>query len=324
MKENIAEKSEFQSTHLFILIWRWKTHIAIVCIIAIIASIVFSGPFFIKPRFKSTIVLYPPVSNSISGLLMTEIQVKGMDATQFGEDEKTEQLLQMLNSQELKRRVIERFNLMSHYGIDSSTKYMKDKLYGSYDDNIRVKRTEFMAVEVAVSDVDPVLAAQIANGIVGILDTLKHDIQKQRTEPAFKIVETELERLGNEIRNYEDSLNKVNKLGIINIELQTERLTEQYGIAVRQNDRRGAENLKKELNVLEENGAFYDQVTSALWKERTQYYILKRKYEQARVDSENILPASFVVESAESPSETPSGWCAARRTDRATRPSPTA
>jgi capsular polysaccharide biosynthesis protein len=49
-----------------------------------------------------------------------------------------------------------------------------------YESNITFKRTEYMAVKISVLDKDPQLAADIANTIAALLDSVKNDMQKER------------------------------------------------------------------------------------------------------------------------------------------------
>lgn len=72
------------------------------------------------------------------------------DIMNFGEDEQTEQMLQVLNSNKVRDKVIERFNLMEHYNIDPNQKFPYTKLNKLYDNRIKFRRTEYNAVKITV------------------------------------------------------------------------------------------------------------------------------------------------------------------------------
>jgi len=41
------------------IIWKWRIKLAIVAGLAVILSSVFSSSYFIKPKYKSTAIIYP-------------------------------------------------------------------------------------------------------------------------------------------------------------------------------------------------------------------------------------------------------------------------
>ena len=75
----------FDNQRILDLIWKRKLHFIVVGIIAIVLSAIFSGPTFIKPKFKSTARIYPTNNIAI-----------------FSEESETEQLLEIINSNDLK------------------------------------------------------------------------------------------------------------------------------------------------------------------------------------------------------------------------------
>ena len=129
-----GEKSNiYSSKQLCKLLIDYRKPVIIILIVAAILAVVFSSPFFITPLFKSSAVLYPTSSNSISKVLISTTFSTDKDIMNFGEDEQTEQMLQVLNSNKVRDKVIERFNLMEHYEIDPNQKYPYKKLNKLYD-----------------------------------------------------------------------------------------------------------------------------------------------------------------------------------------------
>ena len=147
------------------LIIKYIKQLLYIGLIAIIASVVFSAPFFIKPLYKSTVILYPTASNSISKALLSENVGNTKDILEFGEDEQTEQMLQVLNSNKIRDRIIVKYHLMEHYNIKKSSRYKMTELYDRYDDNFKFRRTEYMAVKITVYDENPQMAADMANDV---------------------------------------------------------------------------------------------------------------------------------------------------------------
>ena len=125
-----ANKPFFSGTIMQVIL-KYRKHLVYIGIIAIVAAIVFSSPFFIKPMYKSTVILYPTASNSISKALLSENRGNTKDILEFGEDEQTEQMLQVLNSNKIRDRIIEKYNLLDHYNIKKDSKYKMTSLYQS-------------------------------------------------------------------------------------------------------------------------------------------------------------------------------------------------
>ena len=183
---------DFDSSGLVVFLYKWRKPLFIVIVATLFISWFFSGPWFITPQYKSTVILFPASSNSVSKSLLAEQSGKGQDIMAFGEDEQAEQLLQILNSNKLRDRIIKKFNLMDHYDIDSTSPYKNSLLYKEYERNISFRRTEYMAVQISVYDKDPQVAADLANKIAELLDSTKNEMQRQRAVQGFKIVETKV------------------------------------------------------------------------------------------------------------------------------------
>ncbi|HOW31972.1 MAG TPA: Wzz/FepE/Etk N-terminal domain-containing protein, partial [Bacteroidales bacterium] len=157
---------------------KWRKTLGVLCLVAAFISLFAS--FLITPLYRSTVILYPASSNSISKALLNENPAADKDILEFGEDAQTEQMLQILNSGRLRDKVVAKFNLAGHYGIDSTSRLFHTWLNRQYEANINFKRTEYMAVKITVLDKDPQMAADIANSLAALLDSVKNDMQKQR------------------------------------------------------------------------------------------------------------------------------------------------
>lgn len=299
MSENkLSEIRDFDSTSLGMFLYMWRKHLIIISLSAAILAIIFSSSFFITPLYKSTVVLFPVSSNSVSKALLSDQLAAKSDILEFGEDEQTEQMLQMLNSNIIRDRVVQKFNLMEHYGINPRSKYKYTSLYNEYESNITFRRTEFMAVKISVLDRDPQMAADIANTISELLDSTKNSMQRERAMKGFLIVQQEYNRLSNEIATMEDSLNRIREFGVFDYESQSEMINQQLAIEIAKGNTRGINALEERLAVLARYGGAYVSLRDQLEHEKKQLSYLKARYEEAKVDAEENLPQKFVVESA--------------------------
>lgn len=298
MDGNEKTTEEFNSSNLVIFLYKWRKPLFIVMLCALSGSWFFSLPWFITPKFKSTVIMFPASTSSISKALLSEQYAKGQDLVEIGEQEQAEQLLQILNSSRVRDRIITKFHLMEHYGIDTSTHYKYSKLISEYEDNISFRRTEFMAVQITVYDENPQIAADVANGISCLLDTVKNEMQRQRSVKGLHIVEQEYNDLQKELSNIVDSLVRLGELGVNDVEYQSQVFNEQLAISISTGNRTAQAALQKKLDVLGKYGGVYMSLKNALEFKTEQLTLLQAKYKQAKVDAEESLPVKFVVSDA--------------------------
>ncbi|MFO7723431.1 MAG: Wzz/FepE/Etk N-terminal domain-containing protein, partial [Bacteroidales bacterium] len=123
MTEKTRKDFDFNSVNFLWFIWKWKWVIAIAVIAAGLLAAIFSGPRFITPMFKSVVILFPTSTNSVSKALMDEIPGSKQDIMAFGEEAEAEQMLQILNSSEIRDRIIQKYDLRKHYKIRPQSKY---------------------------------------------------------------------------------------------------------------------------------------------------------------------------------------------------------
>lgn len=242
--------------------------------------------------------MFPVQSNAIAKALLTDDMSGKQDVLQFGEEEQAEQLLQILYSDEIRSRIVDKYNLMQHYRIDPNDKYKNTRLYEMYSDNISFKRTEFMSVKIEVLDEKPEIASAIANDIASLLDSTKTRMQRDRANQAFEIVATEYNRKKEEVELMTDSIKALNRLGIYDYESQSEVTSEQYAIALSKGDERAIKRLGDQLKIIGQYGSAYMSVRENLYIQREQLNLLKKKYEEARIDAEAVLTYKFIVNKA--------------------------
>jgi len=110
----------FNSSNILVFIYRKRWPLIIICGLALIVSSIVS--LLLPDKYKSTVILFPASSSSISQSLVTESQQK-KDILKFGEEEEVEQLMQMLQSTDIRNRIIEKYDLFEHYDIEKDSKY---------------------------------------------------------------------------------------------------------------------------------------------------------------------------------------------------------
>ena len=295
MKQN----KEFELNFLDItsIIWLKRRPLIIVSIITVILSSIFSGPFFIKPKFKSEVIFYPTTINSIGNAMFTDLTQRQADPLAFGEEEEAENALQLLNSSALQGRIVRNFDLMNHYRIDSKSPLTD--LAKKMAKNIQFKRTRHLAVSITVLDEDPIKSAEIANGIAILYDSVKTEIQKQVSLEALQIVKDEFKNKEAEVWDLRTRLKELGQKGITNYEEQSRAISEELYKAVGQAK---INSLKKQQNELAKYAGEFTYLNETLILELESLSKLRKRFEKAKVDVEKTLPQKFVLTSA-SPAE---------------------
>lgn len=267
----------FSSVDLLIYIWNKRLILTSVGIIAAVAAIVIS--IMITPLFQSSVIMFPASSASISKELLVQNYSGRQSIHGFGEEEQAEQLLQILNSEPIRSRIIEKYNLMEHYEIDPDDKYPLTELYEQYKSNINFRLTEFMSVEIMVMDSDPVISASIANDISDLVDTVYNSMKKERAREALHLVEREFKEAERNLVELRDSLDRLS--GQLSSEISS-----------------SGDPTTNLIKAISENGALYLSVINMVRNESLIVSELSLRYKEARLEAEQNLPYKFVVESA--------------------------
>jgi len=181
MSENQNEFDQERQS-LLVFIWKKRKLIIIVSSIAFVVSLLVS--LMLTPIFKSTAIVFPTATSTVSFSEQSNAKASSMD---FGEEEQAEQLVQILQSSRIRNRVVAQFDLMEHYEIDANDENKNYKLGKAYNNSIVFQRTRYGSIQIDVFDRDPKLAADIANKIVQLIDTVKNEMIQERTIPAFEI-----------------------------------------------------------------------------------------------------------------------------------------
>lgn len=285
-----------ESPDLISFILKNKRPLIILTIISLIISAVFAF-FVITPKFESTVIIFPASSSSVSHELLTD-NLYEKNILKFGEEEEVEQLIQMLSSDKIRNRIIEKYDLMKHYRIDPNSQYPITKLKNTYIENVKFTKTKYLSIEIDVLDEDAQMAADIANDISMYLDTVINEMQRERAIRALNIVEKEYFSLKAQIEKLQDSLLTIRRLGVFDFESQSEVYNDAYATALANGRLDGAKKIEEKLQALAEYGGASVYLRDLIDYELKKLSILESKYQEAKVDAELDLPRKFIVSNA--------------------------
>jgi uncharacterized protein involved in exopolysaccharide biosynthesis len=268
----------FSSVDLLVYMWNKRWILIIVSFLAAVTSIIVS--LQITEKYKSSVVLFPTTGASVSKALLSANYTGRQSVYGFGEEEQAEQLLQVLNSEKIREKIIQKYNLMEHYEIDPSSKYPYTQLANTYKDNISFRRTELMSIEISVLDTDPQVAADIANDISNLIDTVFNEMKQERAQAAFELVSTEFMEASENIRLLQDSLKQVGA----QISASLSRLE-------------GSSTAQMTTALAQYGGAFIS-LTKNVEHNTRRYTDLRQRYQEARMEANQRLPYKFIVDKA--------------------------
>lgn len=257
-------KDLLESRSLLKQLWPWKLHLVIIGIVAIALAILFSSPVFITPLFKSQARLYP------------------VNTKAFSEESESEQMLEVLNSTDLKRKMIHNFSLLNRYEINANTRSAQSKVLKMYDENVVCSKTRYETVEISILDRDPEFACAMVDSLAKFYNAKMMSMHREKYTGQLIGFQADLDRKQAEI----DSLNKQmeqyrQKYGLLDYKSQTEQLTLGYAEALaRGASRSSVDDLKKRLDNLAEKGGLFQQMQAKMGELLAQRQTISNQFEE--------------------------------------------
>ena len=287
--ENEHIEIEQERQNLLLFIWKKRKSLLIVTGIATILALVVS--LLMKPLFLSTALVFPAATSSVSFSEQRNATASSMD---FGVEEQAEQLVQILQSSRIREKVITKFDLMNHYGIDSTDENKNYKMMKEYEGHISFIRTRYGSIQIDVLDEKPELAAEIANKIVDLIDTVKNSMISERTMPAFEVNKRKRDLLDQDLNTILVQLDSLGEKGVISMEGRTNLFT----AFVESKSEKDREFLKKQIDVNLLYGPRFDGLEEMRDEKIEKLEKFLDSYEQAESDAYANYTHKFIVERA--------------------------
>lgn len=271
----------FDNRRILNLIWERKFHFIIIGLIAIVLSAIFSGPTFITPKYKSTARVYPTNIWSMSN------------------ESETEQMLEVLNSNDIKFRMFDAFNLDQVYEINKKDPKYITYMLDIYNTNVRVSKTKYETAEIKVMDESPNRAANMCDSIIHFYNQKVRELHKAKAKEMVNISYKALNKKKEDLSAIEIKLDSIRKAtGILSFSEQVPELTRGYMNALA-NGRGNASDTKK-IEKLYDNFSLYGSKATVLENEqqRIMYAIdsISGSYEKYMIEYEKDITYSHVVE----------------------------
>jgi capsular polysaccharide biosynthesis protein len=265
----------FDNQNLLEILWKWKKHLIIVGLIAIVISAVFSSSFFIKPKFKSVARIYP--SNNIYT---------------FSDESESEQLLEIINSQDIKFKVIDAFNLSEVYGISKQDPQYLTYMMAEFNDNVSFKKTEYETIEISVLDTDPKRACTMCDSIISFLDSKVRSMHRIKYEEVAQIARKDLNLIKHNIDSVQNRLNVLRKeYKILDYKTQAEEITKGMVkvLTEQKKNTSGGKELEQWMKNLTEKGGEYQLLDNQQRFLINQMDSIEKVYNQSVSSAEKMI-----------------------------------
>jgi uncharacterized protein involved in exopolysaccharide biosynthesis len=279
-------------TNLVQTIWERRFILTAITAVAFVASIVIS--FLIVPTFQSTAILIPAKASQASKDAFVPTRPYGI--TVFGEDTEVEHLLQVLSSENLRHRIIEKENLFEHYDVDPNFKHAWNSINGKFSSNISFSRSQYRTVKVTVFDISPEKAAKIANTIVIVADSLMRSTKK---EVSIKALEAANIRYNEALREYyqvSDSLSFVMSKGVLDLPYQAKEATKVYAEALASGNINAANRVKDYMDKISKYGSDFTRFDKDILNKSKQISDMQESIHILELEADGSIPSQFVID----------------------------
>ena len=244
--------------------------IVVVVLLALCSAVIFSSSLFIAPKYKSETSLYP--SNLIK----------------YSSESTTEQLLQLLEGNDIRDAILNKFNLIEHYKIDSTKEGYLFELHKGFNNNIQISKTNFESVNIEVLDIEPLVAKEIAEELILQVNLKIRKLHRLKAKEVVIIREDQLTNKQELIDSLELKIQHIStEYGLLDYTQQSREVTSGYMemlLKGKKSDKTQAlyDNLTKE-------GRHFEDLHQQLDLARRDYNAILIQYENAVIDSQKKL-----------------------------------
>ncbi len=242
----------FDNRRILDIVWNRRLHFVIIGLCAIIVAAVFSSPVFITPKYKSTARLYP------------------VNLSVLSEESESEQMLEILNSNDIKLKMFDTFNLYDVYKVRRDDPLYLTYMLAIYNDHFSVRKTEFETVQIEVLDENPVRAYEMCDSLIDFYNLKVREMHSAKNWEMVKIASDNLMKRGKERDSLADLLSEIRRnYQILDMQSQVPEVTRGYMKALAETGENSAGT--REIKRLYDN--MLEKGTEALVMERHFAYL---------------------------------------------------
>jgi capsular polysaccharide biosynthesis protein len=201
----------FDNQRILSVIWNRKFHFMVIGIVAILLSAIFSGPTFIKPKYKSTARIYPSNLGEMS------------------EESNTEQMLEIVNSNKVKFRIFEAFYMKDIFNVPKNDPHYLTYTFDIYNENIKTTKTPNETVEIKVLAYNPQVASDMCDSIIHFYNETVGTMYRAKNLELVEISKKQLDKKYAEADSLIALINKIRlESGVVGVYVQSPEITRGY------------------------------------------------------------------------------------------------
>jgi uncharacterized protein involved in exopolysaccharide biosynthesis len=184
--------------------------------------------------------------------------------------------------------------LLADYEISENDPNKYYKLNKAYYGDFTFNRTRFGSIQIDVLNKDPKKAAAMANDIVDLIDTVKNEMIRERTMPAFEINLRKKKQMEHERDSLLTRLEELAQMGVLPNDV---RATLYQALVDSKNAAEKIE-IQRKIDINTKYGSVYDGLEYQRNEKIVKIEDFRVSYEQAESDANAKFNHKFVVEKA--------------------------
>jgi uncharacterized protein involved in exopolysaccharide biosynthesis len=268
----------FKSSYLIRLVLKWKWHLLVIFILSVALSVIFSGSYFIKPKYKSFAVIYPA------------------NIAPYSTENNTEQMLQLLKSEDLLLGIVKKFKLYNEYKIDTNDKYFRTKVLGRLKSNMEVKKTEFESILIEIYDEDAGQAYEMSREFINMMNLKARELQRAKTTEIVRINYSQMTDKMHQIDSIESRMQVLRKdYNILDYDIQVKEYSKGYVKNIGAGHGNSKNDITNTLDNLKLYGGEYRLLNSYLFSLIASYNDIKKEYDKSLSDLHKELTYTNIV-----------------------------
>ncbi|WP_133273457.1 GumC domain-containing protein [Hymenobacter radiodurans] len=192
---------------LWPVIHRWRNLVLTAVLLALVVSAVVA--WMLPNIYRSTAVFYPTNPETTDP---DRIVKEGGRLQLGGRAEDLDRIITIGQSQPVAQLIVKRFNLYERYGVgEPGTEKADQAVLDKYNNNLNIVHNDRDAIELTFQDRDKIQAANIANALVQVIDSINQRLTLENRGSIISLYENQTQFLEKQYAQVRDSLQQARK-----------------------------------------------------------------------------------------------------------------
>lgn len=162
-----------------------------IVLLSILTAVVVAGFSLLLPNWYEGSSTFYVASPDLAK--PSPIGVANTETEYYGEGEDIDRVLTIANSSQIATSMIEQFNLMDHYEIDTSSEKAIVKAMKKFNAHYDVIKTQYEALQMTFESTNPILARDVTNNARDKINDIAQNIIKDSQKKQLQTFESNIE-----------------------------------------------------------------------------------------------------------------------------------